>query len=443
VLAVEVRLLGTGSADGWPNPWCTCVSCDWARRAGQIRTHTSALVDGQLLLDCGPDVPRAATRAGVSLAGVRWLLFGHGHPDHTGPAALQWRDWSTAADEPLEVLGPPASIRACREFLGSRADDLPITFTEVEPGDVLDRPPYRLTAWEADHGGPELRPSLLWDVEKADAGYGRSRRMLYGTDTLPLAEDRLPRGPYDLVLLEETYGDAERFGDHLGLATFAEMLAGLRRIGATPDGCRVVAVHLGHANPPGDELRRRLEHLGAELHPDGTLLRLSEAAPPRAEATRKRVLITGGSRSGKSEEAERRLLAEPAVVYAATACELPDDAEWTARLDAHRDRRPAGWTTVETGVLAPLLRQPGPPVLVDDLGFWVTRGEETADELVSAFRAAARTTVVVTSEVGSGVVPASASGRRFRDDLGKLNARMAADADEVWQCVAGVACRLK
>jgi adenosylcobinamide kinase/adenosylcobinamide-phosphate guanylyltransferase len=155
------------------------------------------------------------------------------------------------------------------------------------------------------------------------------------------------------------------------------------------------------------------------------------------------VLITGGSRSGKSEEAERRLRAEPTVVYAATATELPDDPEWTARLDAHRARRPPSWTTVSTARLAPLLREPGPPLLVDDLGFWVTRAEESADELVAAFRGAARRTVVVTAEVGSGVVPATSAGRRFRDDLGRLNARMAAEADEVWHCVAGVACRLK
>src|SRR5689334_14607785 len=118
VLAVEVRLLGTGASDGWPNPWCTCASCEWARGSGEQRTHTSALVDDFLLLDCGPDVPRAASRFGVSLGEVRWLLLGHAHPDHTGPAALQWRAWSTAADRPLEVLGPPAAVEACREFLG-------------------------------------------------------------------------------------------------------------------------------------------------------------------------------------------------------------------------------------------------------------------------------------------------------------------------------------
>lgn len=446
VLAVEVRLLGTGSADGWPNPWCACASCSWARTAGEQRTHTAALVDDVLLLDCGPDVPRAATRAGVGLDRVRWVLLGHAHPDHTGPAALRWRSWSTVRDAPLEVLGPPPAIRACVDFLGSAIDEQPIRFTAVQPHDVLDRGPYRLRAWEAEHGGPAIRPSLLWDVARRapDGEGGGSTRLLYGSDTLPLPDAALPDGPYDLVLLEETYGDGPAFGDHLGFATFGDTVAAMRRRGSIRPGGRVVAVHLGHANPPGAELARRLGQLGAEVHPDGTLLRVD--APPRdapSPRSPRRVLITGGSRSGKSEEAERHLRGEPEVVYVATALEIPDDAEWTARLDAHRSRRPPHWSTVTTGQLAPLLRQDGPPLLVDDLGFWVTRAEESADDLVAAFRATTRTVVVVTAEVGSGVVPATSAGRAFRDDLGRVNARMAAEADEVWQCVAGVTCRLK
>ena len=61
---MEVLLLGTGSADGWPNAFCTCASCETERRAGRTRGQTSALVDGVVLLDCGPATPAAASRAG-------------------------------------------------------------------------------------------------------------------------------------------------------------------------------------------------------------------------------------------------------------------------------------------------------------------------------------------------------------------------------------------
>jgi adenosylcobinamide kinase/adenosylcobinamide-phosphate guanylyltransferase len=155
------------------------------------------------------------------------------------------------------------------------------------------------------------------------------------------------------------------------------------------------------------------------------------------------VLITGGARSGKSQEAERRLAGAPEVIYVATAEEYPGDDEWSARLAAHRARRPAHWSTVETAVLAPLLLQEGPPLLIDCLGLWLARESEDPDALVEAWRACQREVVLVTNEVGSGVVPATASGRTFRDGLGRLNARIAAESDEVWHCVAGVACRLK
>src|SRR5690348_15658041 len=90
------------------------------------------------------------------------------------------------------------------------------------------------------------------------------------------------------------------------------------------------------------------------------------------------VLVLGGIRSGKSEYAESLLAGIPEVRYVATAAEDAADPEWTARIAAHRQRRPAGWTTAETGTdperLISLLAEAKPTetVLVDDLGGWLT-----------------------------------------------------------------------
>ena len=441
---VKLQLLGTGSSDGWPNPWCQCASCNGARQVGELRQQTSVLVDDVLLIDCGPDAPRAATRLGTSLAGVSLLLIGHAHPDHCGPQALMWRGWSSQAARPLEVIAPPAAVAACREWADP---DGPITFTEIYAGDEIVRQGYVIRAHAARHGGPEIGPAVLFDVTAADG-----TRLLYAADTAPLPEAQLPGDPtrpFDVVLLEETFGDArgkQAVGEHLGLDTFATTIADMRRRGSVTDSTRVVAVHLGHGNPPGAELHRRLAQSGAVALPDGAVIEIGEApalrplAPPRPPS---RILITGGARSGKSQEAERRLTAAPEVIYVATAEEYPDDPEWSARLEAHRVRRPSHWTTVETAELAPLLRTAGPPLLIDCLGLWLARGCEEHDTLVEAWRECQREVVLVTNEVGSGVVPMTASGREFRDALGRLNARIAAESDEVWQCVAGVACRLK
>jgi uroporphyrin-III C-methyltransferase len=176
----------------------------------------------------------------------------------------------------------------------------------------------------------------------------------------------------------------------------------------------------------------------------------------------RRVLVLGGSRSGKSRFAERLLAGPEPVEYLATAEARPDDTEWTERIRRHRERRPPTWRTVETVAVADHLAAAGPAVLVDSVtswlarvmdecGYWDDEPSEVAakslaaqvERLCEAWPATARTAVLVSDEVGSGIVPATASGRRFRDELGRLNQRLAAAADEVYLVTAGIAQRLR
>ena len=91
---MEITLLGTGGGAGWPHPSCSCASCNAAYREGEIRAHTSVLVDGTLLLDCGQDVPRSAVRLGVGGDKGRHILVTHDHHDHANGALLLWRRWA-------------------------------------------------------------------------------------------------------------------------------------------------------------------------------------------------------------------------------------------------------------------------------------------------------------------------------------------------------------
>jgi len=163
-----------------------------------------------------------------------------------------------------------------------------------------------------------------------------------------------------------------------------------------------------------------------------------------------KVLVTGGVRSGKSSHAESLLADRPTVRYVAPG-PAADDADWAARIAAHRLRRPTSWTTVETQDLAAALTTDD-PVLVDCLGTWLTAVVDDAglweaqtgaaldlvEERVAAALAVLGTDVVlVTNEVGLGVVPEHRSGRLFRDLLGTVNQRFAAACDEVHLVVAG------
>jgi adenosylcobinamide kinase / adenosylcobinamide-phosphate guanylyltransferase len=166
----------------------------------------------------------------------------------------------------------------------------------------------------------------------------------------------------------------------------------------------------------------------------------------------KSILVTGGARSGKSALAERLALQmghDP--VYIATA--EAKDAEMAARIAAHQARRGSGWRTVEAphDLVGALARTDGgAPRLVDCLTLWLSNlmlsGQDwqaEAGALVEAIGQQASPLVLVTNEVGAGIVPENALARSFRDAAGLLNQMAAAVVDEVYLTVAGLPLRLK
>ena len=399
---MELTLLGTGAPAGLPRPSCPCAACAVAL-GEEARAATSVLVDETLLLDLTPGAAFAAARSGHSLAGVRQVLLSH---PHDGP--------------PVEV---PAGV--------------------PQPGRVPDGRELALLTGHRVRAVALDAPGTGYAVTGPDG-----QRVLY------LPPGGAPAGleagavePYAMVLLD--------------VVRRPDALARLRAVGAVGPTTDVVAVHVDHDVSPGAELRRRLAAAGARAVPDGTTLAVGayEAVPdvPR------RTLVLGGARSGKSVEAERRLEAFPEVLYVATGGSRNGDTEWGARVAAHRERRPGSWRTAETCDLVPLLKDDGPPLLIDCLSLWLTDvmdavgawdDVEWADggerelrsrvrELTEAVRGTRRTVVAVSNEVGSGIVPATASGRRYRDELGRLNTAFAAECEQVLLVVAGQALVLR
>jgi adenosylcobinamide kinase/adenosylcobinamide-phosphate guanylyltransferase len=162
-------------------------------------------------------------------------------------------------------------------------------------------------------------------------------------------------------------------------------------------------------------------------------------------------LVIGGARSGKSAHAERQAAASGlAVVYVATG--EARDAEMAARIAHHRARRPAAWRTVEAPLqLADTLSREAATdrcLLVDCLTLWLTnvllaeRGEEIG-KLLETLPTLPGQIILVSNEVGWGIVPENALARRFRDEQGRLNQQVAALADRVTLVAAGLPLALK
>ncbi len=452
---MKVQLLGTGSADGWPNPFCDCESCAQQRSSGQARSSSCALVDDAILIDWGPTLASTASRMGVSLHSVQHILFTHGHPDHLAPEFLLWRSWIGGL-KTLHIYGPAHAISRFEHWM---APDAPVVFHVVEPGDEFTARTaggdVNVRVLAAAHGyriGDVFADeAVLYDLTSADGD-----RLLYATDTGPLSAsmvEAVSGRAFTLVLIEETFGLHFAHGTgHLDLSTLPLALDTLREAGAITASTDVVAFHLSHHNPPLAELTTALASMGARVVDDGAVIDTRRIG---AQCT----LVIGGARSGKSRFAESLAAHASSVTYLATGGTRADDAEWLERVRAHQARRPSSWTTVEsTDLVAAIASHRHGILLIDCITLWLTHvldesgawdSEErdrtsslacvhqAIDALVAAVASSTGELIIVSNEVGQGVVPPTYAGRLFRDLMGITNARLAHVSAQVHYMVAG------
>ena len=164
------------------------------------------------------------------------------------------------------------------------------------------------------------------------------------------------------------------------------------------------------------------------------------------------LLITGGARSGKSSFAEKQTLSYGVpVIYIATAQSL--DKEMEKRIRIHKERRGKEWLTINEpiAIADKLLSSDGQGAcLVDCLTLWLSNLifaekdiAEATSSLIEAIDARRDPVILVTNEVGGGIVPQNELARRFRDEAGRLNQIVANAVDEVYTCISGIPLKLK
>ncbi|WP_329177824.1 bifunctional adenosylcobinamide kinase/adenosylcobinamide-phosphate guanylyltransferase [Streptomyces decoyicus] len=468
---MDVTLLGTGAPQGLPRPGCPCAACATAV-GDEARAATALLVDGALMIDLTPGPAFAAARAGQSLTGVRQVLLSHPHdgPVMEVPAGLPQP--GRVADGRELALLDGHRVRAV-------AVDIPGTGYEISGATgerLLYLPPGAAPAGPANGNG-------------RTAGGGGTG----GT------------GPYDLVLLDvaarpdalaklRASGAVDAATDVVAVHIDHDVPPGselhrrLAAVGAraVPDGSTLVVGEF-HAVP---DLPRRTLVLG------GARSGKSVEAERRLAAFPDVVYVaTGGTRDGDQDWAQRVSLhreRRPGSWRTVETCDLvplleaarPGADAGRAGVEAARPGTEPGRTGVEaarpgtepgrtgTEAEAPGTEAEGAgagpaggtsPLLIDCLALWLTHVmdevgawddatweaggrralRERTDALVAAVRRTHRTVVAVSNEVGSGVVPATPAGRRFRDELGRLNAAFGAECEQLLLVVAGQALVLR
>jgi adenosylcobinamide kinase / adenosylcobinamide-phosphate guanylyltransferase len=414
---VRALLIGTGGASGWPQDGCRCASCMRARSGGLSRAPGRVLVDGTLDFSARQFIEDPTSPAGTAV-----------------PTSPAYR--ITRPPGGIDVTGPDGS----RLLLAAGPGQVP----EPTPGST----PYDI---------------VLLDLLASPAQLGRLRAaglVQHQTAVVAMYCDHRISSEQELARRCQLWG--------VMLGQDGELIAS--RDPASP---RLASPSGSCAPPPGVARPHRTLIVGGARSGKSTEAELRLAGEPSVTylaagpwaATAAAGTTAAGTTAAGTTAAGTTAAGTTAVTTAAAGSASgqagpwigPDgepDAEWADRVARHRARRPPGWRTVESLDIAGALRSETGALLIDGIGTWLAGVMDEAgqwaddpratgiihariDELIDAWRQTTALVVAVTDQVGSGLVPAYPAGRAFRDQLGWLNQRLAAESEVNLLTVAG------
>jgi phosphoribosyl 1,2-cyclic phosphate phosphodiesterase len=242
---MEIKLLGTGSAEGWPGLFCPCETCRRTRVVGgkNLRTRTSALLDGVAKIDLPPDTLQHVHAHGLDMTKLEFLVFTHGHDDHLASEQLQYLDWMFVPVEliqPLTIFGSRSVLEKIQKTEGVEAHyfryNCMAAWEESRCGD------WSITPIVPHHDPKQICFNLLISRN--------NRTLLYATDTGRYDEptwQRLNKVRIDGAVIECGNGPREGgYDGHLSIRDVIDMRQRLIDIGAMERTAPVVTTHLCH-----------------------------------------------------------------------------------------------------------------------------------------------------------------------------------------------------
>lgn len=279
---MELTFLGTGAATGFPLPFCRCAACRAAAAAGgpSLRRRSSAVVNGELLLDLGPDLTDAAYAGWVDMSALRYWVQTHAHSDHfcAGHLVVRLAEYAPEDVPPLQLaataecvsaMGPMAAAEEAGVDLWNPAwqQALGLTVSPTAPGQPVRMGRYTVTALPAAHD--PTAGAAIYLVDDGDTV------LLYGLDTGPppreswaLLKALAPR--LDAVVLDHTYGPNVVGEGHMNAQQVAEAVYRLKEEGLADERTRFFASHISHeGNPAHPQLAEYARQHGYEAAWDG------------------------------------------------------------------------------------------------------------------------------------------------------------------------------
>jgi phosphoribosyl 1,2-cyclic phosphodiesterase len=285
--SLSLTFLGTGDASGYPHPFCNCENCVEAREVGgkSFRLRSHALINDELLIDCGPDLLSSAFIQRKSLHDIKYVVQTHPHMDHLEPAQLAMRNhrFGIHGLEHLEFYGTGASVAKVRtELVEAKAvrtfpeaeilDYLKLSLHEIAAHQTFNVGPYEFTAVPASHDSPGM--CVLYAIRLGD------HAIFYGTDSGPIADEawetlKAKGITFDVVILDHTMGVNEGNAGHMSGAMVVDTIARMRDYGLLREGVRAYGTHVApHSNPIHEKMSIIAAESGYEIAYDGLTITL-------------------------------------------------------------------------------------------------------------------------------------------------------------------------
>ena len=253
---MDIQLLGTGSAEGMPGIFCKCPTCTGARagRGKDIRSRSSAIIDGSLKIDLPPDTFYQTINLGLDMTNIEALVFTHSHDDHLAEAELQYMSWMFVPDPRttrLPVTGSVTVIDKIRAKIDT--NKVIIDLIELAAWQTVPLSKWNITPIVANHDPGKVCFNLI--IER------KGRNLLYATDTGWYADETweyLSGIKLHGAVVEASRGPEEDYDGHLRVEDVIRFREKLIEIGSMDSNAPLATTHHSHR---GQLLHKQIEEI--------------------------------------------------------------------------------------------------------------------------------------------------------------------------------------